>query len=349
MHFDLTEDQREIKRTARNVLARRASPARVRAVTESGEADAELRDEVAQLGWVGMTIAHEHEGLGLGSVEAALILEELGYALGGAPVLATTTAAFVLASAGSDAQRAEWLPRIAEGSVVAALGLTERGVSAAALGKKGGAADVAALVPNGAEADLLILAGADGTARLLPAADAVAEPRATIDRTRTYARVSGEGEPLPGDARPGLDRAAVAVAAELVGVCQRALDDTVAYVKERRQFDRPIGSFQAVAHRCTDMLLATESARSAVYFGAWSADSDPERLPYAAALAKSVASSAALETTASAIQAHGGIGFTWEADVHWLYKRAQVDAKLLGAAAAHRAELVRLLAAEAAR
>jgi alkylation response protein AidB-like acyl-CoA dehydrogenase len=336
MHFDLTEDQREIKRTARDVLARRASAARVRVVAESGEPDSELRDEVAQLGWVGMTIAPEYEGLGLGSVEAAVILEELGYALGGAPVLATTTAAFVLASAGSEAQRVEWLPRIADGSVVAALGVTDDGTNSAAL------------VPNAPEADLLILAGSDGAARLLPATEATVEPRATIDPTRAYARVSGKGEPLPGDARPGLDRAAVAVAAELVGVCQRALDDTVAYVKERRQFDRPIGSFQAVAHRCTDMLLATESARSALYLGAWSADADPDRLPYAAALAKSVASSAALETTASAIQAHGGIGFTWEADVHWLYKRAQVDAKLLGGTRAHRAKLARILAAEAA-
>jgi alkylation response protein AidB-like acyl-CoA dehydrogenase len=161
----------------------------------------------------------------------------------------------------------------------------------------------------------------------------------TVDPTRRYATVGGDGDALPGDVAGGLDRALIAVSAELTGVCQRALDMTVAYVKERRQFETPVGAFQAVAHACAEMLLATESARSATYFAAWSADADPERRHEAAALAKAAASDAGRQVTAQAIQAHGGIGFTWEADVHWLYKRAQLDAAFLGSAAAHRRSL----------
>src|SRR3984893_15456611 len=119
---------------------------------------------------------------------------------------------------------------------------------------------------------------------------------------------------------------------------------TVAYVKDRRQFGVPVGAYQAVSHRCAQMLLETEKARATASFAAWTADSDPERLPEAAAMAKAAASDAAREVTASAIQARGGIGFTWEADVHWLFKRAQLDAALLGGGKRHRAQLAAILA-----
>jgi len=117
---------------------------------------------------------------------------------------------------------------------------------------------------------------------------------------------------------------------------------TLEYVKDRKQFGVPVGSFQAVSHRCAQMLLVTESIRSAAYFAAWAADADPDRLPEAAALAAAAGADGGREVTASAIQAHGGIGFTWEADVHWLYKRAQLDTALLGGARRHRAALARL-------
>jgi alkylation response protein AidB-like acyl-CoA dehydrogenase len=151
------------------------------------------------------------------------------------------------------------------------------------------------------------------------------------------------GEPLEGELSQGLDRALVAVASELVGVCDRALEMTVAYVKERKQFGVPVGSYQAVSHRCAQMLLDTERARSATAYAAWAADADPGLLAQAAAMAKASASEAGVEVCASAIQAHGGIGFTWEADVHWLYKRALVDAALLGGAKRQRARLAALL------
>ena len=130
-------------------------------------------------------------------------------------------------------------------------------------------------------------------------------------------------------------------------MCDRALSMTVEYVKERRQFGVPVGSYQAVSHRCAQMLLDTEKARSTTAFAAWTADADPERLAEAAAMAKAAASDAGREVTASAIQAHGGIGFTWEADVHWLYKRAQLDATLLGGAGRHRARIAAILADKA--
>jgi alkylation response protein AidB-like acyl-CoA dehydrogenase len=172
-----------------------------------------------------------------------------------------------------------------------------------------------------------------------------AEPLITIDPTRRFARVTGDGEPLAAGAA---GRMLAAIAAELVGICQRALEMTLEYVKDRKQFGVPVGSFQAVSHRCAQMLLHTESARSAAYFASWAADADPARLNEASALAAAAAATAGPEVTGSAIQAHGGIGFTWEADVHWLYKRAQLDTALLGGARRHHATLARAAAARVA-
>jgi len=188
---------------------------------------------------------------------------------------------------------------------------------------------------------------ADGQARayFMLLSSAVAEPVTLIDPTRRFATLAegagGDGEPLG----PGVSgRVLGAIAAEVVGVCQRALEMTLDYVKDRRQFGVPVGSFQAVAHRCAHMLLHTESVRSTAYFAAWAADADPLRLDEAAALAAAAAATGGREVTAGAIQAHGGIGFTWEADVHWLYKRAEVDRALLGGASRHHAVLARAAA-----
>jgi alkylation response protein AidB-like acyl-CoA dehydrogenase len=178
------------------------------------------------------------------------------------------------------------------------------------------------------------------------AADAEITKVAAIDPTRSAARVSvadGAGESLE-DGCPGLGRALVAVSSELVGVSERALEMTVSYVKDRKQFGVPVGAYQAVSHRCAQMLLESEQARSTAAFAAWTADADPESLAEAAAMAKALASQAGREVTAGAIQMHGGIGFTWEADVHWLFKRAQLDAALLGGASRHRARVAAILA-----
>lgn len=330
MHFDFTEDQQDIKRTARELLSARSTVEAVRKAAESGRYDAALWRELSELGWPGIAVAEEHGGQGLGFVELAILLEELGYAIAATPLLSTAVAAAVLQEAGSDEQRSRWLPALASGEVTGAVGVARDGV--------------AELVPDADAASVIVLVE-DGAARAVAREDADVEVIASIDPTRRYGRVrAGGGDALGGDVAAAMDRAATAVAAELVGVCQRALDMTLEYVKDRKQFGVPVGSFQAVTHKCASMLRATEGARSATYFAAWASDADPDRLAEAAAMAKAAAAEAAIDVTGSAIQAHGGIGFTWEADVHWLFKRAQVDAPLYGGAGSHRRRAAQLAA-----
>jgi alkylation response protein AidB-like acyl-CoA dehydrogenase len=326
MNFDLTDDQREIKRTARDVLSARSPWEAVRRAAESGAYDPALREQLAGLGWPGIAVAEEHGGQGLGAVELAVLLEELGYACAATPFLSTAAAAAAIQAEGTPEQRRRWLPGLASGELTAGIGTR-------------------ALAADAAEASVLVLLDGD-RAELVAREDAGVEPLETVDPTRRYARIaesSGRGEPL-GDGAAAAQRLHAAIAAELVGISQRALDTTVEYVKDRKQFGVPVGSFQAVSHRCAQMLLHTETARSTAYFAAWAADADADRLPEAAAMAAAAAAENGREVTASAIQAHGGIGFTWEADIHWLYKRAQLDAALLGGAGRHRAALARIAA-----
>jgi alkylation response protein AidB-like acyl-CoA dehydrogenase len=334
--FGFTDDQREIQRTARELLSDRARPERVREHAESGRTDDALWRELSELGWPGIALTEEHGGQGLGPIELSILSEELGRALAPVPFLPSVLAGTLIEHAGSPAQRERWLPGLASGEAIGAISMAS-----------GGNAE---LVISGAEAQVIVLVEEDQTARVVTPEQADVEPVASIDSTRSTARVSAAedaGEPLEGDVSAAVSRALVAVSSELVGVCDRALEMTVAYVKERHQFGVAVGAFQAVSHRCAQMLLDAEKARSTAAFAAWTAESDPERLPEAAAMAKAAASDAGREVTASAIQAHGGIGFTWEADVHWLYKRAQLDAALLGDAKHHRARLTRILAERA--
>ncbi len=332
MNFDLSEDQHDIKRTARDLLTARSGFDRVRAAAEGGGEDSALWGELCELGWPGIAVSEEHGGSGLGMVELAVIAEELGFACAPVPFLGTALAATVLEAAGSAAQQEQWLEGLATG----------RQVGAVASGSR------EAVVP-GATAEAVVIVADDGGA-VLHAPGAVVSPADAIDPTRAYGRVrpAEGGEPLEGDVAIALDRAAIVVAAELVGVCQRALDMTIAYVKERKQFGVPVGSYQAVQHVAALMLRDTEAARAALFYAAWAADAQPEDLSMAAAMAKAAASDAGRSVTAAAIQLHGGIGFTWEADVHWLYKRAQMDAALLGGASTHRARIAEGLRARRA-
>jgi alkylation response protein AidB-like acyl-CoA dehydrogenase len=331
MDFGYTDDQSDIRRTARDLLAERAKPERVREFAESGKTDTELWRELCELGWPGIAVAEEHGGQGLGAIELSILCEELGRALAPVPFLPSALAAAVISHGGDAEQRSRWLPGLASGETVGALA---NGVD--------GSSD---LVIGGADADVIVLVDDDGTARVCVAGDAEVTPISAVDPTRSAARVSfGDAGESLGDVCVGLGHALVAVSAELVGVCDRTLEMTVAYVKDRKQFGVPVGSYQAVSHRCAQMLLDTEKARSATAQAAWAADAEPSLLAEAAAMAKAAASDAGREVTASAIQAHGGIGFTWEADVHWLYKRAQLDAALLGGGKRHRAQLASILA-----
>ena len=331
MDFGFSEEQQQIKATARELLAERSPFPRVRAAAEARVDDAELWAELRGLGWPGIAIAEAHGGQGLGVVELAILLEELGYAVAATPFLGTALAALAIQHGGDDAQRARWLPGLASGELTGGFG--RAGLAADADG-----AAVIVLVGEARAQPGDEAAGRGSGATVVAGADADVTRLETVDPTRRYARVAGEGPALGGDVA---GRAAGALAAELVGVCQRALDMTVAYVKERRQFGVPVGAFQAVSHRCAGMLLDTEGARSAAYFAAWAADAAPDRLAEAAGIATAAAGAAGPAVTGSAIQAHGGIGFTWEADVHWLFKRAQLDAALLGGASAARIALAR--------
>ena len=329
MHFDFNDDQRDIQRTARDMLSTRSSFERVREAAEASRYDEGLWREVCELGWPGTAIDEAYGGQGLGMVELAVLLEELGYAVAVTPHLGSALAALVIQSAGSGEQRERWLPGLASGEQRGALAVVSDGV--------------AELVPDAPGAEVIVVA--DPVTGRASVETGGAEETRSIDPTRRYGRVSaGDGEPLDGDVNDGLGRALIAVSAELLGISQRALDLTVEYVKERKQFGVPVGSFQAVQHRAAQMLLDTEGGRGAVYYAAWAATGAPERLKEAAAMAKAWTSQGAKATTATAIQLHGGIGFTWEANLHWLFKRAQLDAAFLGGPSLHYERLAHLAA-----
>ncbi|HET6832195.1 MAG TPA: acyl-CoA dehydrogenase family protein [Solirubrobacterales bacterium] len=323
MRFDFNDEQAEIKETARQLLASRFKPEKVRELAEADRYEDGLWSEVAELGWPGIAIAEEHGGQGLGMVELVVLCEELGYACAPLPFLANAAAGIAIERAGSAEQASAHLAGIASGEARGAIGDES-------------------VVIDAEGADVLVIFGSDGP-RLVPAADAELEPLELIDRTRRYSRlIAGEGEPLAGDAAAATDRMVVAVAAELVGLGQRALDMAVAYAKEREQFGRPIGAYQGVSHTCAKMLYDVEEARSLTYAAAWAADAEPASLPLAAAMAKARASEAAWEICKASIQVHGGIGFTWEHDLHFLLKRARADAQLFGTAAQHKERVATL-------
>jgi len=325
MNFDFTEDQQTIKRTAHELLAARFKPERLRELAESGLDDTEAFAELVELGWPGIAVSEAHGGQGLGLVELVILQEELGYALAPLPFLSSVAAALVLEHAGSDEQRERWLTPLLGGGGRGTLGLARDGH--------------APLVPDASGADFVILVDeVSGEGRIYHGEDIDVQPLQTIDLTRRFAAATAGagGDPLSGDVAGGVARAAVALAAESVGIAQRMMEEAVAYAKDRRQFGQPIGVHQAVSHRCAQMLLETESARSATYYAAWTADHEPSTFPLAAASAKAYASDAGARVTASALQVLGGIGFTWEHDLHFFLKRAWTDARLYGSASEQR-------------
>jgi alkylation response protein AidB-like acyl-CoA dehydrogenase len=336
MNFDFSDDQQAIKRTANELLAERFKPEHLRELAENERYDDDAWRELSELGWPGIFVEERYGGQELGTEELVILMEELGYALAPVPFLSNAAAGLVLAEAGTEEQRERWLPGIASGEAPGTVGLAENGE--------------ATLVPDADSAEVIVLLNGD-SGTVVEAGSAEIEPVETIDLTRRFARVrAADGEPLGGDPAPGRDRAAVALAAELTGVAQRAMEMAVDYARERQQFGRPIGAYQAVSHRCAQMLLEVESARSATYYAAWTAESEPESLQLAASMAKAYASDTGWNVTANSLQVHGGIGFTWEHDLHFFLKRAKVDGVLLGSAGEHRERVAALagLAAEPA-
>jgi alkylation response protein AidB-like acyl-CoA dehydrogenase len=356
MNFDFTDDQRAIKRTAHDFLAARYKLETVRELAESerGFTDEQWR-ELAELGWPGVIVPESDGGLGLGAVELVVIQEEMGYALAPSPFFSSICATLLLVAAGTDEQRAKWLPRLASGEVRATLAVwdedsgwsPDHSEAEPAAGRLS-AAKIA--VPDAATADLLLVAGADGHHYMLEndAPSVSILPEGSLDSTRKLSKVVLDGaevEPLahePERIAHAYATIVTALAAENVGVAQRAMEMAVEYAGDRKQFERPIGSFQSVAHRCAQMLLEVEGARSLSYWAGWALDHEPSTAARAASMAKAYASDAGFRVTASSIQVHGGIGFTWEHDLHFFLKRAKANAHAFGDARWHRDRVAEL-------
>jgi alkylation response protein AidB-like acyl-CoA dehydrogenase len=326
MDFDLSDDQLALRDGARELLDDLASPARVRAHTESDAAfDATLWRAMADQGWLGIEVAEAAGGVGLGAVEVAVLAEELGRHAAPAPFLSTVLALDALAAAGDD----EWSGRLLAGDAIACV-----------------AWDVNAPVPYAPSADVAIVLADDGVYALTMETRPRREP--AIDVTRELGWLAfdrGAARRLGGaEARTRLlDRGAAFTSADLLGSAGRALDMAVEYAKDRVQFGRPIGSFQAVKHRCADMLVDVEGMRSTAYWAAWCIGAGDPDASVAASTAKAWCADASKRVMASALQVHGGIGFTWEHDLHFFMKRAQLDQLSFGDAAFHLARLTALL------
>jgi alkylation response protein AidB-like acyl-CoA dehydrogenase len=326
MDFDLTEDQLALRSGAADVLDDLASPARVRAHTAtSAPYDAALWAAMVEQGWLGVELSEDDGGLGLGAVEVAVLVEELGRHAAPAPFVPAVLALGAFAEAGER----EWVERLLGGDAIACV-----------------AWDAAAPVPYAPSADVALVLADDGVYAMEIADRPPREP--AMDLTRELGWLSFEpsrARRIGGiDARVRLfDRGATFTSADLLGSATRALDLAVEYAKDRVQFGRPIGSFQAVKHRCADMLVDVEGMRSTVYWAAWCIGANDPDASVSASTAKVWCSDASKRVMASALQVHGGIGFTWEHDLHFFLKRAQLDQLAFGGATVHRERLAALL------
>jgi alkylation response protein AidB-like acyl-CoA dehydrogenase len=328
VEFALTEDQTALQSAVRDLIAAAAGPDVVRAVADDPDGDGDppgVWARTAEQGWPAILVPEEHDGLGLGMVEAQVIARALGAGVAPGPWRGTVLAAEAFRLAGSPAQQASWLPRLAAGDVVGACTL------------RGAAPGTLPAVEYGGLADVIIARSGAGLAVVERTA---ATPRAGYDGTVRLADV----EATAGEALPGADAAAVAelVAADLVGLAREALTRTVAYDRDRQQFGVPVGSFQAIKHALADLHVAVTLAEHAVLYAAHALDAGLDDVELAVAVAKAKAGDAALGATAAMIQYHGGIGYTWEHEAHLFYKRAKRLAGQFGTTAAHRARIAEL-------
>ncbi len=362
MNFAFSDEQEELRTAVRRFLAEKSPESEVRRLmdTTDGYDPAVWSQMAEQLGLQSLTIPEEFGGSGFTYVELLVVLEEMGAALLCAPFFSSVAlGANALLTSGDDEAKKTYLPGIASGETIATLAITEdngkwdfSGIECAAT-KKGDGWELNGhkmFVIDGHVANLIIVAARTAAGVSLFAVDGDAAgltrtPLPTMDQTRKQARLEFASTPavligVDGDAEPGLsktlDLAAVALAAEQVGGAQRVLEASVEYAKTRIQFGRPIGSFQAIKHKCADMLLEVESAKSAAYYAAWAAAEDSDELPVVASLAKSYCSEAYFHAAAENIQIHGGIGFTWEHPAHLYFKRAKSSELLLGDPSYHR-------------
>jgi alkylation response protein AidB-like acyl-CoA dehydrogenase len=351
MNFTFTPEQSMIGETAQTFFAENATSARTRAAMAGDGIDRHLWSAFCtELGLAGVALPEAYGGSGLGMVEFALIAEAAGAQVAALPLLGLATAARAIAAGGSEAQKAEWLPKLASGEVIAAC----EGMPKAdfADGKLSATFD---LVPHGGVADIFVLV-APGKAWIVRAdAPGVSvSPYTTMDQTRPLAKVMLAGAPAEplADAQVGIEAMHaggwICLAAEALGGAQASLDRTIAYAKERVQFGRPIGSFQAYKHRLADMMIEIEQARSAVYWAACAVDEGSGEAAMALHAAKSFCADTFFMCASNMIQLHGGIGFTWEHDAHLFFKRARSIQTMLGDGNFHREQVAAMLLGEAA-
>ena len=370
MDFDLSKPQKLLKESAREFLARECQAGRVRELMETDTAhDDALWQAVADQGWLALLVPEAQGGLGLGLVEMAAVAEEMGRACLPGAFLSTLMAGALIERAGNTEQRAKYLEPLAAGELKATVALLEESASwdtgavkleAARDGGQFSLTGRKLFVPDAEVCDLLICVARDGDGlALLPvernASGLSVKAMPAMDGTRKVYEVAFDSVTVKeadalgadGDARGALDGAlkvaTAALCAEMVGGMQWLLDTTVEYAKTRQQFGRAIGSFQAVQHQCADMLLMTESARSASYYAAWALTEGDASASVAVSIAKAYCSDAYREVANRAVQVHGGIGFTWEHDLQLYYKRSKSSETLFGDATFHRERIARLV------
>jgi alkylation response protein AidB-like acyl-CoA dehydrogenase len=367
MNFGLTEEQQLLKNSARQFFSAECPVAEVRRLMETETAhDAALWQKMAEQGWTGLPFPEQYGGMGLGLVDLAAACEEMGQALVPGAFLATVPlAGMAVYAAGNDQQKQKYLAPICGGEARASLALLEKDASwdpsAVKATLAGGVLSGQKLfVPDADVASFLVCVVRQGGELALVVVDRHApgvtlEAQPAMDTTRKLYAVSFAGVAIKpedvlatGDAaRVALDRAlnvaTVALAAEMTGGMQRMLDLTVAYAKTRKQFGKTIGQFQAVQHMCADMLILLEGARSATYYAAWALQENAPDAGVAVSVAKAYASDAYREAGNRAIQVHGGMGFTWENDVHLYYRRAKASEITFGDAAYHRERMAKTL------
>jgi alkylation response protein AidB-like acyl-CoA dehydrogenase len=365
--FELSEDQLALREAAASLIEGRAPMTRVRAVaaTES-RLDDELWSAMAGQGWLAVDRPEASGGLGLGMVEVAVLCEQIGRHLAPVPFLGTVLARGALEAAVTNGtldaatvlggqSLTEWADGLSSGEKAGAVAWSRQvdDVGASEDGSGGwvlsGRTDP---VVYGSSADVLVVFAGARRGQALFAVALTDEmrpgPEAAMDVTRTISRVELDRMPalLIGDAEQAqalLDSAATGTCAELLGCANRAMEMSVEYAKDRVQFGRPIGSFQAIKHRCADMLVDVEGMRSVAYYAAWAVGASDPDARSAASTAKIWCSDASSRVMASALQVHGGIGFTWEHDMHLFLKRSQLDEVSFGDAVFHRDRLARIL------
>jgi alkylation response protein AidB-like acyl-CoA dehydrogenase len=357
MEFDLNAEEIALRDAARRFLEKEAPVSYARAMMddERGFTDDVWR-KMAGLGWMALPFPEDAGGVGQGFIALSILLAEMGRVVLPGPYFATVVpAAHAILLAGSEAQRKELLGGICAGEITAALAYDDAGnPNAVRASSDGRLTGEVRFIIDGAGVDRLVVAAttADGPGLFVTGREGVTATSAGwMDATRKAAHLRFEDAPaerLTGRAAEEtivrvVDLAAAGLAAEMLGACERVLELSVAYAKDRVQFDRPIGSFQAVKHRAADMLLDVESARNAVWYAAWALERDHQDAPLAASMAKAFVSDAARRVTASGIQIHGGIGFTWEHDMHLYFKRAKCSEALFGDAVRHRERMAQIL------